>query len=173
MRLVYLIGAPGAGKTTIMRAAVGPALIERQVGAVWCTSHDRNVMQLGRQRSRFGGTDALAYDIQPKVLELLKGWGPKSARIVVGEGDRLSNAGFFHAVINLGITLVVVHLDTQPRLALERRAGRGSSQSISWVRGRETHTRRLAEGWAARTLLGDATAATNGDILKAIILGVG
>lgn len=132
--LWYLIGIPGAGKS---------AALARALADVTARTYDQPIpylrypggVQLGRQRSRFAGTDALAMNIQPAVLDWLEAcayW------LVIGEGDRLGNAAFFAAVQRLGWNLRVALLDTPPEVAAERRLQRGSQQSEAWLKGRLT-----------------------------------
>lgn len=148
--LLYIIGAPGAGKTTALRHALG--LIPR-------TEQDKPVphivypgnpggIQLGAERGKFAGTDAMAMNIQPAVLKWLE---TRPAQWIVAEGDRLANDAFFAGAKARGYDLSVVYLDCPPEVAEARRlkrAANGIPQNRIWVKGRETKVRRLAELWA-------------------------
>jgi hypothetical protein len=101
-------------------------------------------VQLGALREAFSGTDALAMDVQPKVLAWL---GATPHTTVVAEGDRLANSMFFGAVQRLGWALTVACLATPDDLAGMRRAARGSTQHEAWLRGRATKVGRLAQQW--------------------------
>lgn len=144
--LLYLIGQPGSGKTTLATALFAdlpqvqrpafhpyPPFIEYPGGA-----------QIGVMRSGFGGTDVLPLNCQPNVIAWMQqtGWF-----YLFAEGDRLANDKFFHACRAAGICLSVVHLDCADELAQERRVGRGSNQNAAWVKGRASKVQRLAEVW--------------------------
>lgn len=169
--LVYVIGAPGVGKSTVVRAALGPA--ERTVlKPVAHQFHQGGVVQLGREREAFSGTDALAMNAGPRVIDWLT--GPDAPAVVLGEGDRLAYDGFFQAMLDSGRELHVVHLVAPRRVLEARREERalrtGSAQNPRWVRGRETRVRNLAQRWRPLRLYNtdlDATVALFQGALRA------
>lgn len=148
MRLVYLVGQPGAGKSTALNLATidwsrTPAAYVKGVPAHQYR-HDASdhlaAIELGAHREPFGGTDTLALNAQPKVLDLL---AQRPHALVIGEGDRLANVKFFTAVRQLGIDLSVVYWRCPDELAAERRRSRAVThglelQSPAWVQGRIT-----------------------------------
>jgi hypothetical protein len=143
--LFYLLGVPGAGKTSVMRAALQdvPAYIERRPFA-W-TRYPGGA-QLGAERNGlFSGTDVLPLNVQPSVLRWLDRC-PFQA--IVAEGDRLANGVFFDAVRAQGWKLTVALIEIGPALAATRREVRRAYQSQSWLRGRDTKVRRLASAYA-------------------------
>jgi ribose 1,5-bisphosphokinase PhnN len=155
-RLVYVIGEPGAGKTTLVDAAL--AGLDR-MQASWPVPHELLYsadellgVHLGRRRAGFGGTDALSLSIQPGVLRWLAGRPPA---LLLAEGDRLANASFFDAVGALGHTLDLVLLQAPPGVAAGRRTRRGARQDPTWVKGRITKVARLAARYHPQVL--DAT----------------
>lgn len=106
--------------------------------------------QLGKERDNFAGTDALSMACQPDVLEWLKlNIEADPILPVVAEGDRLANVSFFNATKALGYDLTVAYLDTPSGMLQARRAMRsrvtGAAQNASWVAGRETKCRTLAQ----------------------------
>jgi hypothetical protein len=160
LRLVYVIGEPGAGKTTLVDAALAAWTRIPQTTPVpheLLTNWRGELMgaHLGRHRPPFGGTDALSMSIQPKALAWLAG-GP--APMVVAEGDRLANRRFFDTVRLVGVDLLVVLLDTPSQVAAGRRAARAGTQNASWVQGRITKTARLADAYHALRLVGPGAA---------------
>lgn len=150
MRLIYAVGVPGAGKTTLIEALLedsGEPELETHPFAHRLYP-DGSVL-LGKP-GVFGGTDTLSMSVQPKVLEWLAGqW--KGCGTVWGEGDRLGGLGFLQAARDTSsVDLVtLVWLDLPPEVAAERRRARGTEQNESWVRGRETKVRRVVESWSA------------------------
>lgn len=150
MRLTYLIGEPGVGKTTLLNAVVDglPGIAARRPFAR--TIYDCGVVSLGEERAVFGGTDTLSMSVQPKVLE----WAEMpDFPDVVGEGDRLANGKFFQAMKNLGYDLCIVHCFAPDGVLAERRLRRAAEhamrpQDAVWLQGRQTKVARLADDWA-------------------------
>lgn len=139
-KLLYIFGVPGSGKTTLVAEALRGAVGERIEEPVLHMRYNPSAIQLGADRSTFGGTDALDMAAQPRVTKFLEG---SSFLYVLGEGDRLGNLKFFEwARQHFQVTLV--HLDTPPEVAAARRAARGSKQSESWLKGRATKVQNLA-----------------------------
>lgn len=151
--LVYLIGAPGSGKTTLTAALFAgvPAEVRREpflhvvrpggveVGGPRDLKYARDANLQG-----FGGTDALPMNVQPRVLPFLA-TGPWE--VAFGEGDRLANERFFFAAVRANWRVEVILLDTPAAVCAARRLSRGSTQNEAWLRGRATKVARLAE-WA-------------------------
>lgn len=145
-RIVYFIGVPGSGKTTLMREVMAPfygiqhakpfAHIEYQ-------HPTERVVQVGKERGTFSGTDALSMGVQPKVVEWLKTCDYDT---ILAEGDRLATDSFFHAASEVGGLMLFV-LACSEATAQERRAARGSNQNETWLKGRVTKVQRLAERW--------------------------
>jgi ABC-type cobalamin/Fe3+-siderophores transport system ATPase subunit len=163
MKLFYLIGEPGAGKSTLiakMTEGLIPYQERKPFGHTLWTSQQSAAYELGvRRPGGFGGTDSLSMSVQPKVLEWLG--SPGRSYDVFGEGDRLANGKFFTGVSAMEIDLTVAYLEVPPELAEERRAKRAvelgtKSQDEKWVAGRRTKVLRLAEDWATIILKGDS-----------------
>lgn len=147
-RLVYLIGQPGAGKTTVAdcmtetfaRVDIDQPLPHR----AWLNPDGTFAfVSLGRHREGFGGTDTLAMNVQPKVVDWLT--SPIAPRVVFGEGDRLGNLKFHDAMKAAGWDVTMVYLDTPDGEASVRRRDRGSNQDPTWVKGRISKARTLAD----------------------------
>lgn len=179
--LVYLVGEPGAGKTTLMRAvtadreriaaAAAPVcahMILRPPPAGSVDGMPAQMIELGRDRDTFGGTDALSMSIQPKAVAFMA----DADGLVLAEGDRLANDRFLTACEDGGWAVRVVALATPPRLAAARRKERdGGHQDPTWVTGRRTKAQRLAGRWGATVLDGTRPVADLADELRRIITG--
>lgn len=158
-RLVYVVGIPGSGKSTMVRTALAQlGWTQLQQPSRFCPHtlllsypEARTVIegaQLGVDRDGFPGTDTLSMSIQPKAVQWLDA---VPVGLVVGEGDRLGNLRFLDAAAASRL-VTVVYLDTPLALASARRSARAitlgtRAQNPAWVTGRVTKVRRLVEGW--------------------------
>lgn len=146
-QFLYVIGVPGSGKTTALRTVLGLVPSQQHEKPIAHVVYPDGI-QLGAERGKFSGTDAMPLNVQPQAIKFI---GTHPAAILVAEGDRLANDGFFQAVKAHGYALSVVYLDCPPEVAEERRLKRaadGIQQNRIWVKGRETKVRNLAEKWA-------------------------
>lgn len=142
---MYVIGVPGAGKTSLMRALTVHCArrhLERPVHRDLLLRGGRLAgTELGRHRKGHAGTDALSYNAAPYAAD----WLLRSATgLVLAEGDRLACATFLDAATAAG-QLCLVHLDTPPAVAaIRRRSQPGRKpQAPVWLTGRATKVRRL------------------------------
>lgn len=166
MRTVYVIGYPGAGKSTAVRAALAGLLPRSNDDTLPLVEYRRPgerqavAAQLGRIRpGGFAGTDALPMNVQPKAVQWI---GGARYPLVVAEGDRLANDGFLGAASARGL-LTVVLLAVSAELAAARAAERARrvgrpGQRAAWVAGRRTKVDGLAERWQALRVDGEAPA---------------
>lgn len=152
--LAYVFGAPGSGKTTLMREVCsrGSPLYTADTPIKHRGFYGRTTGMfsvLGGDGQPFGGTDTLSYtaaadcDRWLEALSLCNAGG-----LVFGEGDRLADGRFFDAA-RRWYTLRLFYLDCPEPLSEARRRQRAkqhglAAQSETWVRGRITKHNNLA-----------------------------
>lgn len=140
--LLYVIGVPGSGKTTLVRELV-LGRRRRVIPAPFAhTVYEGGLVQLGRDRETHGGTDALSMSVQPKVVAALEAGAWER---VLAEGDRLANVGFFEAARAAGYSVDIALLDVPLGTAADRRGERGTDQDERWLRGRVSKVENLRE----------------------------
>lgn len=157
MKLAYIVGEPGVGKSTLVKSFTGQCPIRRvHHMPVLHTSYSARVAQIGEDREEFGGTDTLGY-LQPIVQMWLN---KEPYPCMLGEGDRLNNFGFFEFLIDQGIELTVIAL-WAPELARERREERaervGKAQKEWWLKTRTTKVENAIEEFVDPEWLIDAS----------------
>lgn len=160
--LLYVFGVPGAGKSTLMEELTKDYKpFSASHGIVKYMSYPGpDVIELGVQRPEARGTDGLSMAVQPEALAFLD-WVANASQhtVAMAEGDRLANARFFEAVLDLGIRLELAYLQVSPEIAEERRLMRQDklhtkAQDPAWVRGRFTKVARLYDEWITRARKG-------------------
>jgi len=143
MKLVAIGGAPGTGKTTLMKRLMdrhGDNFFREDVPLVPFHYYPFVYQQqplyvLGRyeEGGYAQGTDRMSMAVQPKAIEFLDKLDKRS--LVLFEGDRLFNASFLENCVNKYDTLII-HLKTSAELREQRYADRGSNQDPTWLKGR-------------------------------------
>lgn len=141
--LIYVVGEPGAGKSTAMAAATSEYTRHPQQAPL---AHDLLVdesqivaVELGKRRGTFSGTDALAMNAITRAEQLLR---ETLAPVVLGEGARLGNRRFLEHAVGLGYEVTLYHLTTPH--AEKQRGERGAEQTESWVKGARTRAANIA-----------------------------
>lgn len=156
--LLYLVGVPGCGKSTLAAALTAGHTPEPETKPFahiyWA---GRAVVELGRRRDSFSGTDTLSLSVQPKVIAWLRNDPPP---LVLGEGDRLANLSFFREAAAAGVTVHVVYLACSADVAQHRRETRAHAlgvplQNPTWAKGRASKVRNLVAEWPATRLDAD------------------
>jgi len=172
MDALYIIGEPGAGKSTLVDRLTAGLGYEEAMQPFAHRRYDCGVLEIGRRREAFAGTDALSLSVQPTVVTFIEGIRPA---MLLAEGDRLANPGFFVALYDFGYRLHIYEL-YGPSVAAEQRAYRGSTQDATWLKSRQTKVRRLAERFGAIRLPAGAPLADlidlMGDPVTGRLLGV-
>jgi hypothetical protein len=157
--LVYLSGAPGTGKSTLMARLTEGCARERQLKPF---AHEELYepmvpglnrggvllpigVELGQRRPGFPGTDTLGMAVSPVACRWI---AERPFELVLAEGDRLANQAFLTAALDAGYQVHLVHLHADATLLGQRYLARGSRQNETWRKGRVTKAANLAS-WAA------------------------
>lgn len=148
-RLVYLVGEPGVGKSWLfteltklfVRTAPKTTAPRREFLLLPHSTRIEGVelgARLGHHHAGYPGTDALPMNaVVAAERWLVSGDAARETPLILAEGARLGVRRFLDAAQTAGIDTHVV-LVTDPERAAKQRAGRGSTQSPSWVRGTST-----------------------------------
>ena len=146
--LIYLVGAPGSGKSTLM-AKLTDGYVRVPVSTP--VAHDILVdpvtgepaaIEVGRRRATFSGTDALP----SSVITAAEPWiASRPARLVLAEGARLANMRFVQAAASTyDVLIALLDHDDVDSWRSKRSAELGKEQNASWVKGRLSASRNLA-----------------------------
>lgn len=142
-RLLYFVGEPGVGKSTLV-SAITMTWDRYDVAKPFAhIVYENGAIQLGAAHPTFPGTDRLSMSVIGKAIEFVQA---SEAPLILGEGDRLANIRFLEAASeNYYVTLVVCTIDE--KTLAERRAKRGTEQNATWLQGRRTKVLNLAKAW--------------------------
>jgi hypothetical protein len=148
---LFVLGEPGAGKTTLVRALLGPSLILRQKPK-WTISGEKRVVAAGHYSgATFDGADTVGYGDVQKTLDY---WIEHllDYPLAIFDGDRFSHAGALERIERYASPAGVM-LGVSEEAASERRLARGSKQNAAWVKGRRTKAERFAKMLPASRVL--------------------
>ena len=147
-RSLYIIGAPGTGKSSLMRRVVsGLGLSWGPEERVWRELWVNHLLSpggvqvgvsLGRERGDFSGTDALSMSAQPRVIEWLH--AAEMPEYVVAEGMRLSSPRFLIELDSVA-PLTLVYLSDDDQVTDERRSQREGGDRLSATFVKQARTR--------------------------------
>ena len=155
MKLIYLIGMPGTGKSTVMKkllTSIGGWSRDKPIDLL-DTHVSGNLRVLGKYEESevFSGTDRLSMAVAPKAIEWLS---TNPDETIIGEGDRLNNKAFFEKAKELG-ELHIIHLTVSDDERERRYKERGSEQSDKFIQTVSTKCKNIAEHFGdQQTLFG-------------------
>lgn len=146
-QLLYLVGEPGSGKTTLMSKlteGLTRILLEDQPKreVLFDKKGSPVALELGYRKGTFSGTDALGMTvIEQAVPWLYRADFP----IVLAEGARLANTRFLAAALDAGFETHLFLLD-HPKIEAwrtKRERQLGKAQNPTWVAGARTRAHNL------------------------------
>lgn len=139
-KLIAVGGSPGTGKTTLFRKFMEAHTWEKvepkkMLPALYCKELDLYVLGKYEDGETFAGTDRLSMAVQPIATEFVK----ETTSNVLFEGDRIFNQSFLEMCMDLkDVDLQVVFLKVPKDMLEQRYKDRGSDQSETFLKGRET-----------------------------------
>lgn len=154
MKIVYYIGVPGTGKTTLMRSILAeyskvedPEFVKEGL-VTYHKFAKQKVLILGRyDEGVFAGTDTWSKGVGPKFRqwlldcrEVYQDWS------VFGEGERLSNNPNLTAMF-AEESMKLVCLEVSEEELERRRAARNNTQNESWMKGMRTRIANLCKAY--------------------------
>lgn len=146
MYLLYIAGAPAAGKSTLV------ASLTRGLKRVPAEDLDRVPFEklyrdgdiigaeLGKRREGFPGTDTMQMNVMPRARQWLHS---HFYPLVIAEGSRLASMKFLDSAAEAGYEVNLVIMNARMSVLDERCTARGSDQDRTWRLGRATMAMRL------------------------------
>jgi broad-specificity NMP kinase len=139
-KIIAVSGVPGSGKTSLFRKFLQDKTWvvsepKKTLHVMYCKEYDLYVLGKYEEGELFAGTDRLSMSVQPVAQEFIK----ETKSNIIFEGDRLTNFKFYDFLLSLPESEVeFLVLSCNKELLNERRVSRGSNQSETFLKGRET-----------------------------------
>jgi hypothetical protein len=141
--ILFVVGAPGIGKTTLVRRLLEPDSYFN-AKPKWTIGPNQHVCAAGHYTGgTFDGADTVPYNGFQPALEF---WAKELVHfdLTIFDGDRFSDSRSILFFKNHRVQLKVLHCIATPDVLATRRKERGSKQNPSWMQGRETKSKRFA-----------------------------
>jgi deoxyadenosine/deoxycytidine kinase len=139
-KIIAVGGRPGTGKTTLFREFIkqyewDKVEPKKLVPALYNKELDLYILGKYEEGDTFAGTDKMSMACQPNVQEFII----ETTSNVLYEGDRIFNKSFLEfASEQPNVDLSIIYLKVSDDTLQERYEERGSNQSETFLKGRET-----------------------------------
>lgn len=169
-KIIAIGGVPGTGKTMLMRKFMEHNAWEKcSPTELLAAEYNQklNLYVLGKYEEGdiFAGTDKLSMSVQPKIQK----WIQSCNSNIIFEGDRIFNKSFFDFLLKEPeIQLLLIFLKSSQETLIKRYKQRGSNQSETFLKGRETKYRNIYKEAKFRRNSKEFTHETPEDTIKII-----
>lgn len=138
-KIIAVAGQPGTGKTTLFREFMKDYTWEKQepkkmLPVMYCKELDLYVLGKYEEGELFAGTDRLSMAVQPIAQEFVE----ECQSNILFEGDRLTNTKFYDFLLSQDAKVEFLVLTVANDTMTQRYKDRGSEQSETFLKGRET-----------------------------------
>lgn len=173
MIVLFFVGAPGVGKTTLVRKYIEPDSIS--IAKPKWTVGQCHVAAGHFTGGTFDGADTVPYN---GVKDALAFWEQRlyEHALTIFDGDRFSHAGALDFFQERKVRVGCIHLSAPDAVLQDRREARGSKQNPTWMKGRVSKAANFAKLCEARGLttlyLGSELSAMKVETMIADVFGV-
>jgi|HubBroStandDraft_3_1064219.scaffolds.fasta_scaffold00013_35 GTPase SAR1 family protein len=140
---LFVVGAPGVGKTALVRELIGFPETYTIAKPKWTVSNDGLVCAAGHYLGEtFDGADMVPYNGAAVALEHWK--RHITSQLSIFDGDRFSNGNSLAYVRSVVDKVLCLHMTAPADVLAARRVERGSNQNETWLKGRVTKAANFA-----------------------------
>ena len=139
-KIIAIGGVPGTGKTTLFRKFMEGKTFEKVepvklMPALYSAELDLYILGKYDEGEIYAGTDKLSMACQPNIQE----FAASTTSNILYEGDRIFNQSFLEFAMDLpDVDLQIIFLNASQPLLEQRYSDRGSNQSETFLKGRNT-----------------------------------